>query len=162
MLADACGAIALALGCLGAAAAAAALAAKSTASPLILCAASFFFGVSALPVYSLCVAQANDFGAEDFVEVSGGLLLLFGVGAMAGPFAASIVMNFVGPSAVFLFTAPVHVVLAGLALWRITRHARAPAAERTVFKEAPPASPALYQLDPGAPSETPPSQAIGN
>ena len=118
--------------------------------------------MTALPVYSLCVAHANDFGAaEDFVEISGGLLLLFGVGAMAGPFVASIVMNFAGPSGVFLFTAPVHVVLAAVALWRITRHARAPAEERTVFKEVPPTSPALYQLDPRAPSETSPSQAIG-
>lgn len=148
------------LGCLAAAAAALALVRMDAAPPLLLLAASFAFGVTALPIYSICVAHTNDFGAaEDFVEISSGLLLLFGIGAMVGPFAASIVMSLVGPSGVFLFTAPIHVALAGYAVWRATQHAQAPAEERTVFKEVPRTSPALYQLDPRAPTEAPPPEA---
>jgi MFS family permease len=141
----------IALGCLAAAVAAVALARMGATSPSILLIASFTFGVAALPIYSICVAHANDYGAtEDFVEISSGLLLLFGVGAIVGPFAASLVMSLVGPSGVFLFTAPVHVALAGFAVWRTMQRARPPAEERTVFKEVPPTSPALYELDPRA------------
>jgi MFS family permease len=144
----------IALGCLAAAVAAVVLARMGAASPSMLLATSFAFGVTALPIYSICVAHANDCGAiEDFVEISSGLLLLFGAGAVVGPFVASIVMSLVGPGGVFMFTAPVHVALAGFALWRTMQRARPPAEERTVFKEVPPTSPALYELDPRAISE---------
>jgi MFS family permease len=67
----------IALGCVAAAAAAVALAYLAGSSPAMLLAASFVFGITALPIYSICVAHANDYGApEDFVEISSGLLLL--------------------------------------------------------------------------------------
>ncbi|MGV7222872.1 MAG: MFS transporter [Nitrospinales bacterium] len=50
----------------------------------------FMFGIFALPLYSLSVAHANDsVDREDFVEVSSGMLLIFGVGAIIGPLMAS-------------------------------------------------------------------------
>jgi MFS family permease len=153
----------IALACLAAAGAALALARMGAASPSMLFIASFAFGATALPIYSICVAHANDYGAtEDFVEISSGLLLLFGAGAVVGPFAASVVMSLVGPGGVFLFTAPVHGALAGFAMWRMAQRARPPAEERTVFKEVPPTSPALYELDPRATGEptSGPSSAI--
>ena len=146
----------IALGCVAAAAAALALAHVAGSSPSMLLAASFVFGVTALPIYSLCIAHANDCGAsEDFVEISSGLLLVFGAGAIVGPFAASIIMSMTGPAGLFVFTAPIHIALAGFAVWRMIRRAPVPAEERTVFKEVPQTSPALYQLDPRASAETP-------
>ena len=138
-------------GCLAAATAALALAYLAERSLAILLAASFAFGMTALPIYSLCLAHANDYGAsEDFIEISSGLLLVFGAGAIVGPLVASMVMSALGPAGLFLFTAPVHLALAGFAVWRMTRRAPAPIEERTVFKEVPQTSPALYQLDPRA------------
>ena len=145
----------IALSCLAAAAAALTLVPMDDSPPSMLLVASFIFGVTALPIYSICVAHANDYGAsEDFVEISSGLLLLFGAGAVIGPFAASVVMSMVGPAGLFLFTAPIHVALAGFAGWRMVKRGRAPAEVRTVFKEVPQTSQALYQLDPRATPET--------
>ena len=117
----------------------------------------------ALSVYSLCLAHTNDFAAaEDFVEVSSELLLLFGTGAAVGPLVASAVMGALGPLGVFLFTAPLHASLAGFAVWRITRRARPAAEERTVFQEVPPTSPAVLRLDPRAPTESSASASPGS
>ena len=143
------------LGCVAAAVAALVLAQMAGRSASMLLAASFIFGITALPIYSLCVAHANDYGAsEDFIEISSGLLLLFGAGAMIGPLVASIAMSAAGPAGLFLFTAPIHLGLASFAVWRMFRRSRAPAEERTVFKEVPQTSPALYQLDPRSAAET--------
>ena len=88
--------------CVAAATAALLLARLDDASTPQLFAAGFAFGLVALPVYSLCVAHANDLGASaDFVSISSGLLLLFGVGAMFGPFVASFAMSKVGPGRLF-------------------------------------------------------------
>ena len=59
----------IALACLAAAGAALALARMGAASPSMLFIASFAFGVTALPIYSICVAHANDYGdTEDFAR----------------------------------------------------------------------------------------------
>jgi hypothetical protein len=73
---------------------------------------------------------------------------------MIGPLVAAIVMSMVGPAGLFLFTAPIHIALASFAVWRMLRRAPAPAEERTVFKEVPQTSPALYQLDPRSAAAT--------
>ena len=47
------------------------------------------YGAFAYTLYSLAVAHANDHARpEDFVKVSGGLLLLYGFGTMIGPMLA--------------------------------------------------------------------------
>ncbi len=44
------------------------------------------YGALAYTLYSIAVAHANDHAKpEDFVKVSGGLLLLYGFGTMIGP-----------------------------------------------------------------------------
>ena len=48
------------------------------------------YGAFAYTLYSIAVAHANDHAsAEDFVKVSGGLLLLYGFGTMIGPVLAA-------------------------------------------------------------------------
>jgi MFS family permease len=136
--------------CLAAAGAASALATlEGAAAPLVMLLA-FAFGAFALSLYSLCVAHANDYvSADAFVEASSELLMMFGIGAMAGPLAASAVMARAGVEGVFLFTATVHVALAAFILYRMTRRAPAPPEERTVFVAVPArASPTVFQLDP--------------
>ncbi len=44
------------------------------------------YGAAANALYPIAVAHANDFAKPDeFVKVSGGLLLLFGIGTIIGP-----------------------------------------------------------------------------
>lgn len=49
-----------------------------------------FWGALAFPLYTIAVAYTNDYAdTSDYVTVSGGLLLTYGIGATIGPFIAS-------------------------------------------------------------------------
>ena len=70
------------------------------------------WGGFALPVYSISVAYANDYAdPSDYVRMSAGLLLVYGLGAIAGPFLASALMTWYNASGLFWFTAATHVLL---------------------------------------------------
>lgn len=81
-----------------------------SATGIIVLAAAW--GAMAFPVYSISVAHANDRADPgNFVMVSAGLLLMYGVGAVIGPFVASIMMSFGSASNLFLFTGVIHLLL---------------------------------------------------
>ena len=83
----------------------------------------FLFGLSALPLYTLCAAHMNDsVESSGFVEASNGLLLLFSVGAVSGSLAGSVVMNLIGPAGLFSITAAVHIALAVFRVARMRLH----------------------------------------
>jgi MFS family permease len=87
------------------------MAAKLSSIGLITLAA--IWGAMSFPVYSLAVAHANDRAeAGSFVMVSAGLLLMYGIGAIIGPFIASTLMTFGSAGYLFLFTGIVHLLLA--------------------------------------------------
>jgi MFS family permease len=87
------------------------MAAKLSSIGLITLAA--IWGAMSFPVYSLAVAHANDRAeAGSFVMVSAGLLLMYGIGAIIGPFIASTLMTFGNAGYLFLFTGIVHLLLA--------------------------------------------------
>jgi MFS family permease len=110
---------------------------------------AFGFGAAALPLYSICVAHANDrVERAQFVEISGGLLMTFGAGAAVGPMLASLLVCLDGPGAVFLFTAGAHLALAVYALVRVLRQPPVPAEERGVLVAVPKSTPAAIPLDP--------------
>ena len=70
------------------------------------------WGTLAFPLYAIAVAYANDFaGPSEYVTVSSGLLLVYGLGAIAGPFIASILMTYIGSGGLFGFSAFVHMAL---------------------------------------------------
>jgi MFS family permease len=146
-------------GCLAAVAAALGLAILSPATGFAVLGIAFAFGVFALPLQALCVAHANDFVApDDVVEASSELLMMFGLGAIAGPLVASSLMTAAGVEAVFLFTAAMHVALAAFVAYRITRRASMPPEERPDFVALPmgrTTSPTVFQLDPRAGDDDP-------
>ncbi len=77
------------------------------------------YGMFAMQIYGMSAAHANDYaGPDDFVAISGGLLLIYGMWSVVGPSIAPLVMNAYGPSALFAFTASIHAVLS---LYVITR-----------------------------------------
>ena len=109
----------------------------------------FMFGVFTFPLYSLSVAHANDsVSREDFVEVSSGLLLIFGVGAVIGPLLASKLIQHFGQPTLFVFTALVHGLTGVFAFYRITQRDRVPIEEREDFIPIPQTSPEVNLLDP--------------
>lgn len=96
------------------------------------------YGMLAYTLYSIAVAHANDHASpEDFVKVSGGLLLLYGFGTMIGPVLGAPLMDYLRPESLFLATALPHFVLAGYTLLRISRRAPVPIEDREAFKTLP-------------------------
>ena len=116
------------------------------------------YGSFAYTLYSIAVAHANDHArAEDFVKVSGGLLLLYGFGTMIGPLLAAALMGSVRPEGLFLATALAHLSLAGYTLLRIRARAPVPIENRDAFKTQPAdraVTPEATRLDPRRKVET--------
>jgi uncharacterized membrane protein YfcA len=104
------------------------------------------------------VAHANDHAsAEDFVKVSGGLLLLYGFGTMIGPLLAAALMGWMRPEGLFIATALAHLALAGYTLLRIRARAPVPIEDRDAFKTQPAEralTPEALRLDPRTKTET--------
>lgn len=70
------------------------------------------WGAVAFPLYAIAVAHANDYAEPDeYVMLSSGLLLVYGVGAIVGPFVASILMAAVGPAGLYVFAAAAHFLM---------------------------------------------------
>ncbi len=114
------------------------------------------YGAAANALYPIAVAHANDFAApEDFVKVSGGLLLLYGIGTIIGPTLGGPVMTWAGPYALFAVTAGAHLLVTAYAIIRSRQRAPIPVAEREAYTTAPAstsplATPESLSLDPRA------------
>ncbi|PWE57212.1 MFS transporter [Metarhizobium album] len=92
------------------------------------------YGATANALYPIAVAHANDFAApEDFVKVSGGLLLLYGIGTIIGPTLGGPIMSAFGPYALFGVTAVAHVLISTYAILRSRVRAAVPAGDRETF-----------------------------
>ncbi len=89
---------------------------------------SFAFGLFAFPIFSISSAHANDFAEPDFVaELNASLMFIYGVGAIASPLAAAMLLERLGPSSLFGFIAALHL---GLAVFGVVRMVRGPSARR--------------------------------
>jgi len=95
------------------------------------------WGFSAFPMYTISVAHANDHAEpSDYVMVSSGLLLVFGIGAVLGPFAASAMIVFAATSGLYLLTGLVHLLLAIYIAMRMSRRDSTPIEDRITFSDA--------------------------
>ena len=95
------------------------------------------WGFFAFPLYAVAVAHANDFAnPREFVEVSSGLLLVYGAGAVLGPVIASQAIVVFGPDGLFGTTAAVHLLLIAFVLWRKRVREAPPMDEHVTFVEA--------------------------
>ena len=103
------------------------------------------------------MAHANDHARpEDFVKVSGGLLLLYGFGTMIGPMLGAALMGSMRPESLFLATALAHSVLVGYTALRISRRAPVPVEDREAFKTLAAdrnSTPQAALLDPRTPAD---------
>ena len=95
------------------------------------------WGAAAFPLYSIAAAHANDYAdPEEYVMVSSGLLLMYGIGAIFGPFLASGAMTWMGQAGLFFYTAIVHIVIAIFIILRIVRRAQSPVSHHVAFGDA--------------------------
>lgn len=95
------------------------------------------WGATAFPLYSVAVAHANDYAEPgEYVMVSSGLLLMYGIGAIIGPFLAGASMTVFSKSSLYLYTALIHVGIFIYILTRIPRRASAPMEKHVPFSEA--------------------------
>ena len=87
----------------------------------------FFIYVSvyagfAIPLFTLNLAYVNDhMPKEKFVAAGSGMQIIFGLGAMIGPFLCSILMGKIGTSGFFVHLLFFHLIIGFFGLYRITR-----------------------------------------
>ncbi len=119
------------------------------ASSEMLLYGGFAFGFTAMPIFGLCVAHANDRAEpHEYVTLAAGLLWLYGAGAVAGPVIAPVVMNAFGPKALFIHTSAIYGALVVFGLFRILVRDAAPQKNREAYVSVPRTSPTVFEIDP--------------
>jgi len=76
----------------------------------------------AVPLFTLNLAYINDYiPKEKFVAAGGGMQIIFGMGAMGGPFLCSLLMNKFGSNGFFVHLLFFHLIIGLFGLYRITK-----------------------------------------
>ncbi len=92
------------------------------------------FGATSLAIYPVVMAHANDHATPGaFIQTSGGILMVFGVGSVIGPLLGGALMNALGPQALFYTTIVAHSLTAAFALVRITTSFAVPQDQKGTF-----------------------------
>lgn len=92
-------------------------------------------GGSIYAMYPVIVAHANDHAEPGTaIQISGGLLLTFGIGSIIGPTVAGLAMAEIGIRALFMTTAVSHGVVILYTLWRISKREAVAEAEKSSFQ----------------------------
>ena len=121
-------------GCIGVAACVLMALVNST-NVYVLSAASFFVGTVLYPIYALNVAHANDrAGPTEYVTISSGIMVLYGLGTVTGPIMGGAVMEVAGPKGLLLFLALIFACYSGYAAWRMNRRGIDGRAPKTDFQ----------------------------
>src|SRR5260370_21823933 len=98
---------------------------------LYLCVA--IFGGTIVPTYSVVMAHVNDaVGEGEFVAASGGLLIMQGAGAVAGPLLAGLAMSASERGLAYTLIAT-QILMAAFGVYRLTRRAAPPGMHKGIF-----------------------------
>jgi MFS family permease len=80
------------------------------------------FGGLAFPLYSVCIAHTNDrLEPSQMIAASGALMLVGGLGAVAGPVLIASIMDLLGEDSFFWAMGAVHGLIGLFALYRMAR-----------------------------------------
>jgi len=141
--------------CFLAAGAAGAAFAMTWVSQWALVAAAFAYGGLSFPVYGLAVAHTNDhLETTQVLEVTRGLLLLYGLGAAVGPTGAGLAMGVLGPASLMAFFAAAFGVLGLFALRRMyVRPPPVSTADQADYVAMMRTSPVALEMDPRTEAE---------
>ena len=92
-------------------------------------------GGSIFAMYPVIVAHANDHAEPGSgIQISGGLLLTYGIGGIIGPLVAGWAMSMYADQALFAVTAVSHVLIIAYTALRIGRREAVAEEEKTVFQ----------------------------
>ena len=106
--------------------------------PLYIVLGIFALGSVLFPIYALNIAHANDSAQpEEFVEVSGGLLIVYGIGNMVGPQLGGRLMDAAGPNGFFIAIGGTYAVYGFYAFWRSLRTQAVEPSLRSDFQIVP-------------------------
>ncbi|MBX3607615.1 MAG: MFS transporter [Piscinibacter sp.] len=137
--------------CAGTAVVAAGTFAALRMAPAALIPAGIVLGGLLFAIYGLSVAHVNDLiDPSRVLEVTGGLLLVHGIGASIGPTLAGIVMNLLGPGSLLVYFAVATALQALYTLHRMRYAAPVPAEAKAGYVVMGGSSQATLQLDPRA------------
>ena len=101
---------------------------------------SALLGAAIYAMYPVIVAHANDHAAPDsYIQTSGGLLMVYGLGSIVGPLVAGFSMSSVGVFALFLTSMAAHFSIIGFSIWRMSQRQQVEAEEKVSFVASPPA-----------------------
>ncbi len=116
----------------------------ATISPVSLIGLFAVFGAVSFPLYSLALAHANDYLEPDqMLGASSKLVLLYGAGAIAGPFLAGNAMESFGPQGFMYYMMSVYGLLSLFAIYRMFRRPEMPEESGEYYQMAPSATPVL-------------------
>lgn len=119
----------------------------STAGVLI---AAFAFGAGSLSHYAVAVAHAADRATHaQATSMMAGILMIWGVGSVAGPVLAGFAMSFgLGSVGLFLFAAAMLGLLAISMFTRAVRAAPVPGEDKEPFRAVPATTYVIAEFDP--------------
>tara|TARA_B100000686_G_scaffold348665_1_gene440268 strand:- start:38 stop:1327 length:1290 start_codon:yes stop_codon:yes gene_type:complete len=103
----------------------------------------------AIPMFTLNLAYVNDYiSKEKFVAAGAGMQIIFGIGAMAGPFVCSLAMSKFGNNGFFIHLLFFHLIIGAFGLYRITKRAYTDNPESTFTPLPRNITPLGIELDP--------------
>ena len=86
-------------------------------------------------MYPVIVAHANDHAEPGTaIQISGGLLLAYGIGSIIGPTVAGWAMAEIGIRALFMTTAISHGMVIFYTLWRISKRVAVAETDKSTFQ----------------------------
>ena len=113
-----------------------------------------FFGIyagMAIPLFTLNLAYINDYMEKaKFVSAGAGMQIIFGFGAMMGPFLCSTLMSAFGTNGFFIYLLIFHLIIGLFGLYRITRRETVENPDNTFTPLPRNITPAGLELDPDA------------
>ena len=126
----------------GGAAAMAAMFGRGDFALLLVC--MLVYGGSLFPLYSLFLAHANDFlTPSQMVAAASGLVMVSGAGAVLGSPLAALSLEYFGVASFFILVTAIQLLIAGFALFRMTRRAAVPNLAQGPFVAIPESSSAI-------------------
>ncbi len=103
----------------------------------------------AIPLFTLNLAYVNDYiPKEKFVAAGAGMQIIFGMGAMTGPFMCSLLMSKFGSNGFFVHLLSFHLIIGIFGLFRITKRSYEDNPESTFTPLPRNITPLGIELDP--------------
>ncbi|AMM84997.1 MFS transporter [Martelella sp. AD-3] len=94
----------------------------SPETPRLLYGSAFIVGSMLYPIYALNVAHANDRAdPSEYVTISSSLMVLYGLGTVAGPLIGGGAMELAGPRGLMLYLSIGFAIYAAYAAWRVMK-----------------------------------------